>query len=115
MASHYHGNLNAYTAKTLGLWVEKKTITITCHYRNALPEIGNFNATECKDRIEQIISQLPARFEVTDGKMCLEVRPKSVNKGAIVRSIIASCKSRKCPDFVLCTGDDVTDEVRSPA
>ena len=107
--------LNDYTAKTLGSWVEKKAIAITWHYRNALPEIADSNATECKNYIEQIIPQLPSHLEVMDGKMCLEVRPKNVNKGAIVRSIIASYGGRTCPDFVLCTGDDVTDEGESPA
>ena len=106
---------NDYTAKTLGSWIEKKTSAIIWHYRNALPEIGVFNATECKDRIEQIIPQLPSHLEVMDGKMCLEERPKSVNKGAIVRSIIASYRGRTCPDFVFCVGDDVTDEGESPA
>ncbi|CAO1602933.1 threalose-6-phosphate phosphatase [Xanthoria calcicola] len=100
-----------YTAKTQGSWIERKSIAITWHYRNALPDIGLLNSKECKDQIEQCIAQMPSNLEVINGKMCLEVRPRDLNKGVIVRSIIMSYGGRVAPpDFVLCMGDDVTDE-----
>lgn len=100
-----------YTAQTQGSWIERKSIAITWHYRNALPDIGLRNSKECKDLIEQCILQMPSNLEVINGKMCLEVRPKDLNKGVIVRSIIMSYGGRVAPpDFVLCMGDDVTDE-----
>ncbi|KAL8783117.1 MAG: hypothetical protein Q9213_004874 [Squamulea squamosa] len=100
-----------YSTRIQGSMIERKNIAITWHYRNALPEIGLLHSKECKTSVEEFIRQIPPDLEITDGKMCLEVRPKSVNKGAIVRSILDSCTNdRVGPDFVLCAGDDVTDE-----
>lgn len=100
-----------YTAKTQGSWIERKSIAISWHYRNALPDIGILNSKQCKDQIERCILQMPSNLEVINGKMCLEVRPRNLNKGVIVRSIIMSYGARAAPpDFVLCMGDDVTDE-----
>ena len=46
------------------------------------------------------------------GKANLEVRPKFVNKGEIVKQLIAGYGEgpEDIPEFVLCMGDDFTDE-----
>ena len=51
-------------------------------------------------------------IEVMTGKANLEVRPKVVNKGEVVKRIVADCGERPddTPEFVLCLGDDLTDE-----
>ncbi|KAL8651914.1 MAG: hypothetical protein Q9226_004485 [Calogaya cf. arnoldii] len=100
-----------YAAKTQGSWIERKSISITWHYRNAVLDIGLLNSKDCKDRIEECILQMPVNLEVINGKMCLEVRPGNLNKGVIVRSVVAGYGVQSAPlDFVLCMCDDVTDE-----
>ncbi|KAL8936822.1 MAG: hypothetical protein Q9216_004733 [Gyalolechia sp. 2 TL-2023] len=103
-----------FTDKTPGSVIERKNVSITWHYRNAMLEEGAIRSKECRKRLEEEVVQPRPDLEVMDGKMCLEIRPQSVNKGVIVQSIIADfAKNRKkltAPDFVLCMGDDVTDE-----
>jgi trehalose 6-phosphate synthase/phosphatase len=50
--------------------------------------------------------------EVMTGKANLEVRPTFINKGEIVKRLIASYGNEKgqAPEFLLCFGDDFTDE-----
>lgn len=51
-------------------------------------------------------------IEVMMGKANLEVRPKFVNKGEIVKKLVADYGEgpEDVPEFVLCMGDDYTDE-----
>lgn len=46
------------------------------------------------------------------GKANLEVRPTFINKGEIVKRLVASYGTEKgqAPEFLLCLGDDFTDE-----
>lgn len=50
--------------------------------------------------------------EVMTGKANLEVRPTFINKGEIVKRLVASYGTGKgqAPEFLLCLGDDFTDE-----
>lgn len=96
-----------YTERTPGSFIEHKRCALTWHYRLADPQYGVFQAKECQNHLEQaILSKLPV--EVLVGKKNLEVRPMSVNKGEILKRLIAS--SQVPFDFVMCCGDDRTDE-----
>ncbi|KAJ3306675.1 threalose-6-phosphate phosphatase [Kappamyces sp. JEL0829] len=96
-----------YTERTQGSFVEHKRCSITWHYRLADPEYGSFQAKECQYYLEEaILSKLPV--EVMVGKKNLEVRPISMNKGEIVKRL-ANARQPDC-DFVICAGDDRTDE-----
>jgi trehalose-phosphatase len=94
-----------YTERTAGSFIEHKRCALTWHYRLADPEYGAFQAKECQNHLEQaILSKLPV--EVLVGKKNLEVRPTLVNKGEILKRLI----SNNGFDFVMCCGDDRTDE-----
>ncbi|CEP15235.1 hypothetical protein [Parasitella parasitica] len=96
-----------YTERTTGSFIEHKRCALTWHYRLADPEYGAFQAKECQNHLEQaILSKLPV--EVLVGKKNLEVRPTCVNKGEILKRLLAS--SSRPFDFVMCCGDDRTDE-----
>ncbi|KAJ2993662.1 threalose-6-phosphate phosphatase [Globomyces sp. JEL0801] len=70
------------------------------------PSYGLFQAKECQHHLEDaILSKLPV--EVMVGKKNLEVRPISMNKGEIVKRLVTA---RTGCDFVICAGDDRTDE-----
>lgn len=65
-----------------------------------------FQAKECQNHLDQsVISKLPV--ETLVGKKTLEVRPQVINKGEVIRRALT-----QHPDasFVLCAGDDKTDE-----
>jgi trehalose 6-phosphate synthase/phosphatase len=99
-----------YTEKTQGSFIEKKKVAVTWHYRRSDPEFGAFQAGACRKQLERTVAKKFA-VEVMAGKANLEVRPKFVNKGEIVKTLVKEYTDRgETPGFVLCAGDDFTDE-----
>ncbi|KAG0065936.1 threalose-6-phosphate phosphatase [Linnemannia elongata] len=95
-----------YTERTQGSFIEHKRSSLTWHYRMADPEFGQFQAKECQNHLENaVLSKLPV--EILVGKKNLEVRPTIVNKGEIVKRLM---NQHPEAEFVLCAGDDKTDE-----
>lgn len=84
--------------------IERKTASVVWHYRNARLT-SDSPAEELKTELENLLGSNDP-VEVKRGKCIVEVRLKFINKGQI-----ASMLARKYePNFVLCAGDDVTDE-----
>ncbi|GEQ69580.1 hypothetical protein JCM33374_g3252 [Metschnikowia sp. JCM 33374] len=117
---------NRYTEETPGAVVEKKKVALTWHYRRSDPELGKFQAEKCLKEIKDTIGK-EYEVEVMPGKANIEVRPRFVNKGEIVKRLVLCPHGAKqepkvikldpdatpadeLPDFMLCLGDDVTDE-----
>ncbi|OCK84490.1 glycosyltransferase family 20 protein [Lepidopterella palustris CBS 459.81] len=100
-----------YTERTQGSFIERKKIALTWHYRRADPEYGAFQARECQKHLENTVAK-DWDVEVMTGKANLEVRPRFVNKGEIAKRLIQAYgdKLGEPPEFVLCLGDDFTDE-----
>ena len=100
-----------YTERTMGSFIERKRIALTWHYRRADPEVGAYQSRKCQIELE---SQLTRQYdlEVMAGKANLEVRPRFVNKGEIAKRLVKAYVDgeHSAPDFVLCLGDDFTDE-----
>ncbi|KAM0789442.1 hypothetical protein ACM66B_000265 [Microbotryomycetes sp. NB124-2] len=94
-----------YEARTQGAFVEKKLSSVTFHYRNADPVFGVFQAKECQAMLESMQESLP--IDVLVGKKNVEVRPAHTNKGEIVQRLLYLHSDT---DFVMCAGDDKTDE-----
>ncbi|VEU21022.1 DEKNAAC102025 [Brettanomyces naardenensis] len=105
-----------YTDRTPGSFIEKKKVALTWHYRKSDPDLGAYQATQCKLHLERDLKKYDV--EVMPGKANVEVRPRFVNKGEIARRLIlcsdpvrmTSRGQEDCPEFVLCLGDDTTDE-----
>lgn len=91
--------------------MERKKIALTWHYRRADPEYGAFQARECQKHLERTVAK-KYEVEVMTGKANLEVRPRFVNKGEIAKRLVEEYGEGpgKAPEFVLCMGDDFTDE-----
>lgn len=102
---------NHYTERTQGSFVERKKIALTWHYRRADPEYGAFMARECHKHLENTVAKTHD-VEVMTGKANLEVRPRFVNKGEIAKRLVREYGEGhdQAPNFVLCLGDDSTDE-----
>ena len=100
-----------FTSRTPGAFIERKKIALTWHYRRSDPEHGAYMARECQRHLEQTVAK-QWDVEVMTGKANLEVRPKFVNKGEIARMLLKSYEEqgKPLPEFVLCLGDDFTDE-----
>ncbi|KAF1809419.1 hypothetical protein P152DRAFT_403357 [Eremomyces bilateralis CBS 781.70] len=100
-----------YTERTQGSFIEAKKIALTWHYRRADPEFGTFQARECQDLLQATVGK-KWDVDVMAGKANLEVRPRFLNKGAIAKRLVEQYRGNPAmePDFVLCLGDDFTDE-----
>ncbi|KAI9033303.1 glycosyltransferase family 20-domain-containing protein [Hyaloraphidium curvatum] len=95
-----------YTERTQGSFVELKSCAVTWHYRLSDPDFGSFQAKECQNHLENaILSKLPV--DILLGKKNLEVRPSMINKGEMVKRLLARDQHY---DFIMCAGDDRTDE-----
>ncbi|KAL9635432.1 MAG: hypothetical protein Q9164_003459 [Protoblastenia rupestris] len=92
-------------------WVEEKKAAMVWHYR-ANQEDGEAMAPGCRQLLEQRAQRSAWAVRVTAGKCIVEVRPDMINKGCIVNELLDKFKRTEghFPEFVLCVGDDDTDE-----
>lgn len=107
---------------TSGSFIEQKRCALTWHYRLADPEQGVHMSQECHKELEITVGR-KWDVEVMAGKANLEVRPTFINKGEISKRLVTTYNAEMRalnPDknedtasklgFVLCMGDDFTDE-----
>jgi len=119
-----------------GSFIERKRCALTWHYRLADPEQGLHMSRECQKELESGVAT-EWDVDVMTGKANLEVRPTFINKGEIAKRLVTSYNadmshvegSPTAPthagaeasraaagngnakvEFVLCMGDDFTDE-----
>jgi trehalose 6-phosphate synthase/phosphatase len=97
--------LRRVTSDVPGTLVERKSCSVTWHYRQAEPEYGAWRAREVLVAVEQLLHGAPA--EILLGHRVIEVRARGVNKGAYVRGLFPAGKESS--RFVLAAGDDRTD------
>lgn len=101
---HIMPTLIKYTERTPGSTLEDKSSSLVWHYRNVSPELAYVRKRNLKHDLLSQIDQ--TAISVYNGNKIIEIKPKSINKGAVVSSITKESDY----DFVLCAGDDYTDE-----
>lgn len=98
-----------YTKATRGSFIERKRCALTWHYRQADAHDGPLKARECQKELETTVAR-KWDVEVMAGKANLEVRPTFINKGEIVRRLVASYGARSTTpssNSHLTPGDDI--------
>jgi trehalose 6-phosphate synthase/phosphatase len=96
--------MEMFVNRCVGSFVEEKKSTLVWHYRNTHPGIGFTRSRELKNNLLQMTANTP--LQVIDGNKVLEVRMMGVDKGAASLKML----NRIDPDFIVCIGDDTTDE-----
>ncbi|OAA59863.1 trehalose-phosphate synthase subunit [Niveomyces insectorum RCEF 264] len=81
-----------YTDRVPGSFIERKRCALTWHYRLADPEQGAHMARECQKELQGGVART-WDVDVMTGKANLEVRPTFINKGEIVKRLVASYNS----------------------
>nr|CAG8556645.1 5658_t:CDS:10 [Entrophospora candida] len=95
-----------YHERTPGTLIEQKEVSLVWHYRNVDNlSYGSWQAAECQNHI-QVSLGLIYMIHAIAGNKTIEVMPKDVNKGVAIARILENLT----PDFILCIGDDRTDE-----
>jgi trehalose 6-phosphate synthase/phosphatase len=92
-----------FTDRTPGTFIEEKQNSLVWHYRKTDPELASGRVVEIKTVLSSLISD---ELTILDMDKALEVVDRQVNKGSAVFEI----NNQNAYDFILCIGDDVTDE-----
>jgi trehalose 6-phosphate synthase/phosphatase len=96
--------MQLFVTRCVGSFIEEKTSTLAWHYRNTQVDLGFSRSRELINNLSQLIQNTP--LQVIDGNKVVEVRMAGFDKGTITMKILNEAQ----PDFVLCIGDDTTDE-----
>jgi len=89
-------------------FVEAKEYAITLHYRLSKKEDVKPKKQELREELDKLSAKYDT-LDVRNGKKSLEARVSGITKGFIIREILSSIEKQEV-GFVLCMGDDVTDE-----
>ncbi|XP_060188365.1 probable alpha,alpha-trehalose-phosphate synthase [UDP-forming] 7 [Lycium barbarum] len=101
--------MQSYTDATDGSCIERKESAIVWQYRDADSGFGFSQAKEMLDHLESVLANEPVA--VKSGQHIVEVKPQGVTKGLVAEKVFKSLAAKgKQADFVLCIGDDRSDE-----
>ncbi|MEJ0073290.1 MAG: bifunctional alpha,alpha-trehalose-phosphate synthase (UDP-forming)/trehalose-phosphatase [Candidatus Saccharibacteria bacterium] len=92
-----------FAAETPGALVEQKEWAVVWHYRAAKPYYAQKNLVALRRLLRPAVKRYGLRL--LEGNKVLEVRPSDVNKRRAAQEWLVHDH-----DFILCIGDDVTDE-----
>ncbi|KAJ9707219.1 hypothetical protein PVL29_002283 [Vitis rotundifolia] len=101
--------MKLYTETTDGSFIETKESALVWNYQYADPDFGSCQAKELLDHLESVLANEPV--SVKSGQHIVEVKPQGVNKGLVAERLLVTMRQKgMLPDFVLCIGDDRSDE-----
>lgn len=90
-----------YHQRTPGSMIEKKTSSISFHYRKSSEIIKELQSFHCRNSLRDLL--VGRNCEIINGKKVIEVKLAGRDKGKVVDSYLEN-------DFIFCAGDDETDE-----
>lgn len=93
-----------YAERTPGATVEQKTFSIVWHYRNVPPELAFARNSNLRHDLQELLKD--SDIGIYSGHKILEVKPRGITKGVALDELFID----KNYDFILCAGDDYTDE-----
>ena len=100
--------ISKFTARTNGSFVKLTHSSIGWSYYSCDPEWGSLQASHLVTELGTALRSFDVRFVALKG--ILEVVPKKLHKGHIVKQILEGTHKKSPVDFVLCMGDDISDE-----
>ncbi|OMO89897.1 Glycosyl transferase, family 20 [Corchorus olitorius] len=101
--------MSLYREATDGSSIETKESALVWHHQDADPDFGSCQAKELLDHLENVLANEPA--VVKRGQHIVEVKPQGVSKGLVAEKVLSRLiNGGKPPDFVMCVGDDKSDE-----
>lgn len=102
--------MELYRKRVQNTYIHFKGSAMVWQYREADPELGAWQARELSAALEETLSS--HHVVVSSGKGYVEVKIRGVNKGVCATMILNELQhTRGRPDFVLCIGDDRSDEL----
>jgi len=96
--------MQKYVSQCPQSFIEMKEFSRAWHYREADNFIGKRKAKTLYDELLYYSNQVP--LSVLNGHKVIEVRGQQTNKGNVAKQLLSTASY----DFVMCIGDDATDE-----
>lgn len=96
--------MEKYTGRTEGSVIEEKDHALVWHYTNVEPDIAYKRASELYRELNDELES--DDVTVNEGRNIVEVKPSFISKSNVVHEL----KQLYPSDFILCAGDDYTDE-----
>jgi trehalose 6-phosphate synthase/phosphatase len=96
--------MQKFVTRCVGSFVEEKTNTIAWHYRKTHPDLGFTRSRELINTLSELLQN--TMLQVIDGNKVVEVRMSGFDKGVMALKMVNEIPN----DFILCIGDDTTDE-----
>ncbi|XP_047330274.1 alpha,alpha-trehalose-phosphate synthase [UDP-forming] 6-like [Impatiens glandulifera] len=101
--------MRLYTETTDGSTIEDRETSLVWCYADADHDFGSCQAKELLDHLESVLANEPVT--VKSGQSIVEVKPQGVSKGLVAKRLLNTMQEKgSTPDFVLCIGDDRSDE-----
>ncbi|KAJ3681689.1 hypothetical protein LUZ60_014262 [Juncus effusus] len=101
--------MRIYAETTDGSVIDTKESSLSWDFSLADPDFGSCQAKELLDHLESVLMNEPV--VVTMGHRCVEVKPQGVTKGLVAQQLISEFQHKPLRgDFVICVGDDMSDE-----
>ena len=103
--------MSKFTVRTNGSFIKIAHSSIGWSFFDCDPELGSLMAKYLVIELENALATYDVRFVNLKG--IVEVIPRKLNKGIIVKKILRDVGARNDNagvDFILCMGDDVSDE-----
>ncbi|CAL0300310.1 unnamed protein product [Lupinus luteus] len=101
--------MQLYMETTDGSNIEAKESALVWNYEFADRDFGSCQAKELLDHLESVLANEPV--SVKSGPHIVEVKPQGVSKGIVAERLLSTMQQKGVvPDFVLCIGDDRSDE-----
>lgn len=101
--------LESYTEATDGSFIQDKESAVVWHFNNADPDFGQWQSKELEAHLVDLLVGHPVDVHI--GNLTVEIKPKGITKAVAVEQVLAQMRDDGKPaDFVLCVGDDRSDE-----
>ena len=101
--------IEPYTQRCEGSFLEIKEFSVVWQYSECDQELGKAFASVITSELQVALKNKDVK--ILNGKGFVEVIALGINKGYFVSYIIRErIRQKKAPDFILCIGDDASDE-----
>lgn len=96
--------LKQYADRTPGAKIEEKDYSIVWHYRNTPTELAYVRNINLMQELQTLLAGTD--IKLYSGKKIIEIKPETIQKGHAITQLVDAYPA----DFILCAGDDYTDE-----